>query len=275
MKKSFVLILVLILFHTSARADEIFWYKSISKALEAAKEQKRYLMIDVYTDWCTWCKELDKKTYTHPSVIKLAKTMVNVKINPETDQEAKEFIKAYPIDGYPTILFIDWEKKLIGKIGGFLEGEDFAKQAEKILSSPEKLAQLQKQHLKGEIESSEALISLLLELEYEDQALAVIEELRLGNKLPRKIEYYFLVAIAYLSNEYFYTALALFDYIITHFEPGDVFEDMDYYYKSAYYKGFALASLGMMDECKKLVDRFKNDTNNPYARYFEGLLKKE
>lgn len=274
MKKGLLLCIMLIIVHTSTQADEISWYKTLSKALEAAKEQKKYIMIDVYTDWCTWCKELDKKTYTHSSVIKLAKTLINVKINPETDPEAKEFIKSYPIDGYPTILFIDWEEKLIGKIGGFLEGEDFAKKAEKILSSPEKLAKLKEEHSKGKIESSEALIALLQELDYQDEVLAVIEELRLANKLPQKIKYYYHVAFAYLSNEYFHTAHMLFDYIITQFKPGDVLENQDYYYKSAYYKGFALASLGMTDECRQLVDRFKNDVNNPYARYFEGLLEK-
>ncbi|MBN2536002.1 MAG: thioredoxin family protein [Spirochaetales bacterium] len=275
MKKGFVLIVLFIIFHISAHADEITWYTKISKALEASKEQKRYIMIDIYTDWCKWCKELDKKTYTHPSVIKLSKTLVNVKINPETDPEAKEFLKSYKIDGFPTILFIDWEKKLIGKIGGFLEGEAFARQADKILSSSQTIAKLKEEHSKGKIESSEALISLLLELEYQDQAIAVIEELRLWNKLPGKIKYYYLVAYTYLSIEYFHTALTLFDNILTQFKPGDTPDDQDYYYKSTYYKGFALASLGMMDECKKIVDIYKNDTNNPYARYFEGLLKKE
>jgi thioredoxin-related protein len=275
-EKIFVTIIIMFIFvHTAAMADEISWYKTISKGLDAAKEQKRYLMIDVYTDWCKWCKELDKKTYTHPAVIKLATTLVNVKINPETDPEAKEFITSYQIDGFPTILFIDWEKKLIGKIGGFLEGDDFVKQAEKILASPGKIAQLKKEHSSGNMKSSEALISLLLELEYQDEALAVVEELRLVNKLPEKIECYYIVAFTHLSNGNFHTALTLFDYIITHFKPGDTLEDQDYYYKSVYYKGYALASLGMMDECKKLVDKFKDDADNPYARHFEGLLTKE
>jgi hypothetical protein len=29
-----------------------------------------------------------------------------------------------------------------------------------------------------------------------------------------------------------------------------------------------------MEECKKLVEKFKDDENNPYSRYFEGLLEK-
>jgi thioredoxin-related protein len=279
MKKNinfFIFILFLCVhIYVPAEEQKISWFTNVSKALEAAKKSERFIMIDVYTDWCHWCKELDTTTYTHPEVIKLAGTLVNVKINPEKDEDAAKFINAYPVEGYPTILFLDWNQTFIGKIGGYLEGKDFAQQAEKILSSPEKLTQLKKEHEKGNINSSKALLSLLIELEYQDQALAVIEELRLNNTLPREIEYYYTIAYAHLSHEYYHTALTLFDYILTRFKPGDNFEDQDYYYKSAYYKGFALSSLGMMDECKKLVDTFKADENNPYAQYFEGLLEEE
>jgi len=275
MKKSLILLFLILFFNAITYSDEINWHTSITRALEDAEKQKKYIMIDVYTDWCTWCKELDKQTYTHPSVIQLSKNLINVKINPEKDEEAKAFLSSYPVDGYPTILFIDWKRKLIGKIGGFLAGKEFAVQADKILSSPAALAKFKKEHAEGNINSSEALITLLLELEYEDEAIAVIEELRLEKNLPEKIEYYHLLAFTYLSNEYYQTALTLFDYILIHFKSGEDFKDLDYYYKSAYYKGFALASLGKTEECRKLVEAFKDDEKNPYARYFEGLLEKK
>jgi len=33
------------------------------------KEGKKYL-VDVYTDWCGWCKVMDKKTFSDPETVK-------------------------------------------------------------------------------------------------------------------------------------------------------------------------------------------------------------
>ncbi|MBN2444499.1 MAG: thioredoxin family protein [Spirochaetales bacterium] len=274
MHKKFIFIIFLIFLQTLSQADAISWHDTITEAFAAAQKQQKYIMIDVYTDWCSWCKELDKRTYTHASVIKLSKTMINVKINPETDTEGKKFLEPFTIDGFPTILFIDWNKNLIGKIGGFLEGEDFAKETTNILAFPEKSKKLSEEHKKGNLKSSEALITLLLEREKQDEAIAIIEELRLKNTLPLKISYYYALGYGYLTNNYYNAALTHFDFIMTRFKPGEVDEEADYYYKSAYYKGLSLSTLGRIEECKKLVEQFKDDENNPYSRYFPGLLEK-
>lgn len=52
-----------------------------------AKKENKILLIDVYTDWCGWCKVMDRKTYTNDTIIrKLNKSFVMVKLNPEKDR---------------------------------------------------------------------------------------------------------------------------------------------------------------------------------------------
>lgn len=41
---------------------EVHWI-SFQEALEKSKKEKRKILIDLYTDWCGWCKVMDKKTY--------------------------------------------------------------------------------------------------------------------------------------------------------------------------------------------------------------------
>jgi thioredoxin-related protein len=42
---------------------EVHWI-SFEQALEKSKKEKKKILIDLYTDWCGWCKVMDKKTYS-------------------------------------------------------------------------------------------------------------------------------------------------------------------------------------------------------------------
>lgn len=52
---------------------EIEWI-SFEEAEKRMQKEPRKVWIDVYTDWCGWCKVLDKKTFSHPEVIKYMNT---------------------------------------------------------------------------------------------------------------------------------------------------------------------------------------------------------
>ena len=47
----------------------IKWY-SLEEAVEAQQSESKKIFIDVYTDWCGWCKVMDSKTFIDPTVIK-------------------------------------------------------------------------------------------------------------------------------------------------------------------------------------------------------------
>src|SRR5205809_5277045 len=60
--------------------DELKWQDDYDKALAAAKPGKKIVMVDLYTDWCGWCKKLDRDVYANPKVqAKLTKDFVPLK----------------------------------------------------------------------------------------------------------------------------------------------------------------------------------------------------
>ena len=120
-----VLITVLSVIACNKANAEIKWEKDLASAMKKAKEKNLPIMIDVYTDWCTWCKELDKNTYANKEVIDMAKKMVSVKLNPETSKEGAEIAQRYGVQGFPTILFISADGFVLENIGGYVEGEKF------------------------------------------------------------------------------------------------------------------------------------------------------
>jgi thiol:disulfide interchange protein len=74
--------------NTSAQTPALTWYDFESGYEKAAKEGK-ILLVDAYTDWCGWCKVMDRNTYTNAQIIEtLNNDFVAVKFNPE---KAKTF----------------------------------------------------------------------------------------------------------------------------------------------------------------------------------------
>jgi thioredoxin-related protein len=53
----------------------------------AMQKEPRRVFMDVYTDWCGWCKVMDRKTFTSPEAAAyINKNFYPVKFNAETDQ---------------------------------------------------------------------------------------------------------------------------------------------------------------------------------------------
>ncbi len=49
--------------------DAIKWY-TWEEAIAANKKTKKKIFVDIYTDWCGWCKRMDKTTFSDPEVAK-------------------------------------------------------------------------------------------------------------------------------------------------------------------------------------------------------------
>ena len=69
-----------------AESNEFKWYGFEEGYKKAIKEDK-ILLVDAYTEWCGWCKVMDRETYTDATVIAaLKKDFICVKFNPEIDK---------------------------------------------------------------------------------------------------------------------------------------------------------------------------------------------
>lgn len=56
---------------TEASSTSPVKWLTFEEAVEKSKTEKRKIFIDFYTDWCGWCKVMDKNTFTDPQIARL------------------------------------------------------------------------------------------------------------------------------------------------------------------------------------------------------------
>lgn len=133
--KALLVIAAIVMVAGSALAGELSWKQDYDKALIDAKAGKKLVMVDVYTDWCGWCKKLDRDVYTDKHVQELvAKDFIPVKINPEKTAYNRRIADKFGVRGYPHILFLDGDGKKLGEISGYVPADEFAKRLERAAS---------------------------------------------------------------------------------------------------------------------------------------------
>ncbi len=86
--------------------------------LKKAKAEKKVIFLDAYASWCGPCKLLQKNVFTKKAVGDFYNgKFINVKMDMEKG-EGPALSEVYPLEAYPTLLFIDSNGKVLKKFIG-------------------------------------------------------------------------------------------------------------------------------------------------------------
>jgi thiol:disulfide interchange protein len=85
----------------------INWQHDLDTALEMAKADRKLVVVDVYTDWCGWCKKMDEAIYSDRLVVNLSYREVFLKLDAEDGGQGQRFARAMGVKGYPTTIVLD------------------------------------------------------------------------------------------------------------------------------------------------------------------------
>jgi thioredoxin-related protein len=115
-------------------SDAIVWH-DFERGLEEARNTNKKVLLDVYTDWCSWCKKMDADVYASASIVRILEAhFIAIKLNAESSRELTydgrrysqaAFARALGVSGYPTTVFLDSQSKPITIVPGYVEPSRF------------------------------------------------------------------------------------------------------------------------------------------------------
>ena len=107
--------------------DNLNWEENLETALQKAKTENKAVLVNFTgSDWCIWCKRLSAEVFQQKEFEEYAKkslvlVMLDFPKDIEQTQETKEYnnklAQKYGIQGFPTILLIDGQGKLVAQTG--------------------------------------------------------------------------------------------------------------------------------------------------------------
>ena len=101
-----------------------FTEASWKEILKKAKAEKKVIFLDAYASWCGPCKLLQKNVFTKKAVGDFYnEKFINVKMDMEKG-EGPALSQVYPLEAYPTLLFIDGNGKILKKVLGLQTPEN-------------------------------------------------------------------------------------------------------------------------------------------------------
>ena len=140
MKK--ILLAMFLLAGLQAASQEQIKWMSFEEAVTANEQNPKKIFIDVYTDWCGWCKVMDKQTFSDSAVIiTMNKYFYPVKFNAESKAKISFGGQNFAFNArnrahdlavnllrgqmsYPSTVYMDGKNRVITAVPGFLKPKD-------------------------------------------------------------------------------------------------------------------------------------------------------
>jgi protein disulfide-isomerase len=150
MKRLFLLALVWGIGLTGLHAAEATWLTDYVAAVNQARAEKKPLLLDFTgSDWCGWCIKFEKETLSTPEFAAFAQQyLVLLRLDypqshglpPAEEQQNRSLAKKFNVDGFPTLILLAPNEKLLKRFDGYQEGgpQPFIEVLQKVMGLPKR-----------------------------------------------------------------------------------------------------------------------------------------
>ena len=114
-----------------AAAGQIDWH-SYESGLARGKFEKKKVFLYFYAEWCTYCRDMDLKTFRDPAVIgTLNRNFIAIRVDSDREQAAATLFR---VKGLPDTWFLAESGTVIGHRPGFIPPDQLMKVFDVVLS---------------------------------------------------------------------------------------------------------------------------------------------
>ncbi len=117
--------------HLSAAADRIEWH-TYDAGMSRSKFEKKKVFLYFYAEWCTYCRDMDLKTFKDPAVVgALNRNFIAIRVDSDREQAAATLFR---VKGLPDTWFLSESGAVIGHRPGFIPADQLMKIFDVVLS---------------------------------------------------------------------------------------------------------------------------------------------
>ncbi len=139
--KPLIFISALFLFSCSAEedkdiaiSDELKWLPFDEEIYFRAKDESKFVLLDLGANWCHWCHVMDEKTYADTEVIKFLNAHF---VTAREDQDSRpDLYAAYRSYGWPATIVFNEEGEELLKLRGYQASDKFIRQLQAVIDKP-------------------------------------------------------------------------------------------------------------------------------------------
>jgi len=113
----------------SGLSPRIAW-NDFGSGLERAEAESKPLFVSFETNWCGYCKKMNRTTFKDTAVVERLNEIVAVRINAEDDKRingysGRELASRYGVAGYPSLMMLNSRGEVQARVSGFLDAREF------------------------------------------------------------------------------------------------------------------------------------------------------
>ena len=97
------------------------WRTDGATAFAEAKKSGKLVLVDLYAEWCGWCKVMERETFSTPAFKEQAARFVLLRLDTDDRDEGTSMAQRFRATSLPTMLILDANQALVGEIRGYRE----------------------------------------------------------------------------------------------------------------------------------------------------------
>ncbi len=115
--------------------EQLVDWLSMEEAQERAREEGKWVLIDVYTEWCGFCRRMNTETYRDENVLKaIEENYLAVRLDAESKDvitfnghqiEKRDLAYEFRVSSYPTTIIIAHDGEPFAAQPGFMDAPTF------------------------------------------------------------------------------------------------------------------------------------------------------